>query len=353
MRDDVGSRTILVIGGSGFIGRAVVQQLVSTEACKVVAASRKIRVTDNLQSYNLRWTSCDVMDQSSVVAATDGIDCVINCYRDDVSEAESAKAIANILNACETNKVKKLIYFSSVAIYGGASGNVDEWTPPLPPINWYGRAKSQAERACQSKASPSFHVAILRPTIVYGPGGEEWFLRFMRSIKSGALGDLGANGEGIANLIYVDDLARMCSKLALSPMPQFSISIANGCERVTFNDYFNEIRRALGRDCDQPSPQLELLRKVVSKCRRPARVALKFLRLMSRPLLGNSNYVERLFSSLAQAIQHRPEDSAEHGYCGNTYFSSAQAQALGLHADTRLREGVARAMEWQRARGLN
>jgi nucleoside-diphosphate-sugar epimerase len=342
MRDDR-SITVLVIGGTGFIGNAVVRELASTDSCNVVATSRNNRAVQNTSSRDLRWIPCDVMDQSSVVAATVGVDCVVNCYRDDANEAESAKAIANVLRACEINNVKKLVYLSSATVYGAATGNVDEWTPPLSPINWYGRAKSQAERACHAKVSPSFHVAILRPTLVYGPAGEEWFLRFMRSIKAGALGNLGENGEGIANLIYVVDLARMCSKLALSPIPQYSICIANGYERVTFNRYFDEIRRALGDNCDQPSSRLILLRKVASRCRRPARGVLKVLRQTSRPVLAN--HFEPFFSRASQVIQQRPEDVIEHGYSSRTYFSPARAKTLGLEATIGISAGVASSLQ--------
>jgi nucleoside-diphosphate-sugar epimerase len=342
----VKSATVLVIGGTGFIGSAVVQQLALTGACNLIATF-KTGAADTL-FHDLRWTSCDVMDEHSVLVATVGVDCVINCYRDDENEEKSARAISNVLNACEINKVSKLIYLSSAAIYGSASGEVDEWTPPLGPLHWYGRAKSNAERACRAKASPSFHAAILRPTLVYGPGGEEWFLRFVRSIKSGALGNLGAKGEGIANLIYVEDLARMCSRLALSPIPHFSILIANGCEHVTFNNYFDEIRLALGDDCDQPAAPLKWLRNVFSKCRRPARGLLKVLRLASRPVLGD--HYDVLFHGIEQATQQRPEDNVKHGYTSRTYFSPAHGQTVGLFAKTRIAEGVARSIEFWRLR---
>jgi nucleoside-diphosphate-sugar epimerase len=345
------SEIVVVLGGSGFIGRAIVRKLLSTGSCIVTATSRTARVANNYQSEALRWTTCDVLNPNSVIAAIGGADCVINCYRDDIGEGESARAIANVLNACQLNGVKKLIYFSSIAVYGAASGDIDEWTPPLSPINWYGRAKSEAERACWSRASPSFHVAILRPTLVYGPDGEEWILRFARSIKSGTLADLGADGEGIANLIYVEDLASICAILVLSPVPQFSTLIVNGSERVTFNEYFEEIRRAINGECDELSFQAKLLRKLSSKSRRPARGVFKVLRVLFRPLRGKFKYFDGLFNSVEQLIQRQPEDGSKSDYCRTVFFSAAQAQARGLRADTPLREGIAKALEKQRWRG--
>jgi nucleoside-diphosphate-sugar epimerase len=331
--------TVLVIGGAGFIGSAVVRELISTRSCRVIATSRNSRVAQDPSSYGPRWVSCDVMDQRSVVAATVGVDCVINCYRDDAGEAESAKAIANVLDACEINHVRKLVYLSSIAVYGAAGGDVDEWTPPSAPISWYGRAKSRAERACEKRASPSLNVAILRPTLVYGPAGEEWFLRFARSIACGALGNIGQNGEGIANLIYVGDLARMCSKLARSSVPRFSICIANGSERVTFNRYFDEISGALGAARNQPSSGSRLLRNVASICRRPARGLLKILRLISRP--APSGLLEPMLGRAAKLIEQRPEDIVAYGYRDLTYYSPAYARTLGLESTTTLAAGVA------------
>jgi nucleoside-diphosphate-sugar epimerase len=155
---------ILVIGGSGFIGQAVVRALVSSGNCEVISASRTPDDSEHHQAC--AHHSVDVMDQASVILATVGIDCVVNCYRDNAGESDSARAIANILKACEVNKVKKLIYLSSIAVYGGATGEVHEWTPPSSPIHWYGRAKSQAERACQAQSSSSFRVVVLRPSLV-------------------------------------------------------------------------------------------------------------------------------------------------------------------------------------------
>ncbi|MBN9008482.1 MAG: NAD(P)-dependent oxidoreductase [Rhizobiales bacterium] len=331
--------TVLVIGGTGFIGGAVVRELVSTGLCNVVATSRAGKPPQELSSCDPPCISCDVMDLRSVIAATAGVDCIINCYRDDVGITASAQAISNVLEACQINHVKKLVYLSSIAVYGAASGDVDEWTPPAAPISWYGRAKSHAERACEANASSSFRVAILRPTLVYGPSGEEWLLRFVRSIKSGSLRHLGDHGEGIANLIYVGDLARMCTRLALSPIAHFSICIANGGERVTFNRYFDEIRSALGDACRQASFGAKLLQNAASRCRRPARGLLKILRRIS-----DRSFFEPLFVRAARSVQQRPEDIVAYGYRDRTYFSPKYAKSLGLEAETELSAGVANSL---------
>jgi nucleoside-diphosphate-sugar epimerase len=76
-----------------------------------------------------------------------------------------------------------MIYLSYVAVYGNAEGLVLENTVPVEPVNWYGRAKRQAEMACCRRVSPEFSVAVVRPALVYGPGGEEWSGRFIKSVQ--------------------------------------------------------------------------------------------------------------------------------------------------------------------------
>lgn len=345
MAMDEGLVVVLVIGGTGFIGSAVVRAL-RIEGHRVISSSRAATTSTN------DTISLDVLDRDAVMSATSGIDCVVNCYRDSQSEQESAIAIANILDCCKANGVKKLVQFSSVAVYGNAEGLVDEWTPPVEPISWYGKAKSVAERACHAKASSTFHIAILRPTLVYGPRGEEWFTSFLTSIASGHLGNLGPKGKGFANLIYVDDVAAMCATLVRSQIPPFSIAIANGSERVTFNSYFDEIRRVLGHE-DRPTQiSHSLMRKPIALSRRLGRGALKVARRSISFFIRNELLQKRIFHGIEHVLRSRPEDDVARRYCTTTFYVSRQAGLMNLRASTPLHEGVANSVNWARHAGI-
>ena len=345
---DEGSLTVLVLGGTGFIGRRVAGAL-RARGHKVIVASRS--PSESVDEAGLRRIRVDVLDRAALTTAAAGADCVVNCYRDGVSEAESAIAIANILHACAAAGVPRLVTLSSIAVYGSAEGVVDEWTPPVAPVNWYGRAKSAAERACHAAASEAFRVAVLRPTLVYGPGGGEWFLPFMRSVRAGRLRGLGAAGKGYANLIYVDDLAQMCRSLAVGAIPPFSIAIANGDDVVSYNQYFDTIAEALGIAADGHDPQ-PLAAAGVVRARRLGRGGLKVLRRVARPVAGRMAPVDRLLRSAEAALRQRPEDAPPGSYAGDTRYVSRTAAGLGLAAPTPLREGVARSLAFAPEAGL-
>lgn len=63
------------------------------------------------------------------------------------------------------------VFMSSVIVYGSRNTLITKETP-LCPDNFYGDSKKQAEEGILSLADPSFHIAILRPPMIYGPGSK-------------------------------------------------------------------------------------------------------------------------------------------------------------------------------------
>jgi len=190
---------------------------------------------------------CDIMDPESLDAAMAGIEVVIHCAHSRIDESTTVEGTRLVLKHAITNGVRRVVQMSSVAVYGNVLGIVTEDTLPVPPVNPYGQRKQAAEQACRLAAGPQLTVAVLRPTLVYGPFGELWTTSYIKRILSGHLEQLGSAGEGNANLIYVQDLARFAAHLAVSQLPQYSVFNANGAEIPTFNEYFDRLSRMLGR----------------------------------------------------------------------------------------------------------
>jgi nucleoside-diphosphate-sugar epimerase len=108
-------------------------------------------------------------------------------------------ATRNIAEAASRLGLRQVVHVSSMAVYGPATGLVQENATLLG-----GRGYADAKLACE--AALNGDAIILRPGIVYGPGGEHWVGRIGRLLRAGRLGDLGPAGDGRCNLIHSRDI---------------------------------------------------------------------------------------------------------------------------------------------------
>ena len=167
------TQRIGVIGGSGFIGTWLVRLLLTRDH-----AVRIIDVNPS-QSHPDLWVAADVRDRDALYAACRGCDVLYNLaaeHRDDVRTVDlyhqvNVDGAHNTCDVAEQLRVDRLIFTSTVAVYGLPEGEVDE-TAATRPFNEYGRTKLEAERAFRAWAErgPERSLTIVRPTVVFGPG---------------------------------------------------------------------------------------------------------------------------------------------------------------------------------------
>jgi 2-alkyl-3-oxoalkanoate reductase len=218
-------------------------------------------------------------------------------------------------------------------------------------VNPYGQRKYAAERVCQIAAGPQLTVAVVRPSLVYGPYGEEWTTRYIMSIFAGRLKQLGPAGNGNANLIHVDDLARLAAHLAVTRLPYFSVFNANGPEIPTFNEYFERLSQVLG--CG-PLPCSSNSLGLQAALRRPVRALGKYALAHHQDLLAVANK-----SALLKGLMKRAEANLRLGpdentglYGMNVTYSASRAEEIGFKAQISLEEGLATCAEWAKFVGL-
>ena len=208
-----------VIGGSGFIGSHVVDKLKDE--------GHSVTVLDVLKPHrqDVNHVEMNINDLSNVQEALNsGFDAIyllaamadVNvCYNNPLETINvNVMGVANVLEACVRNKINRLIFASTVWVYGLSDDNeVDEQSP----INIsnqehiYTASKVAAETLIQSYNNLyGLNFTILRYGIPYGPrarGGTVLPI-FVRLAKEGK--PLTIQGDGLAHrkFIYVEDLAR-------------------------------------------------------------------------------------------------------------------------------------------------
>jgi GlcNAc-P-P-Und epimerase len=161
------------------------------------------------------WTECDVRDYDSVVNTVGNATAIVNLaaeHRDDIKplsryhETNVLGAI-NVCNAARSLDIKKIVFTSSVAVFGFQSRPVDE-TGEFAPFNEYGKTKLQAERVYREWAAEDLNRAlvIVRPSVVFGEGNRGNVYILLRQISSGRFFMVGT-GQNVKSMAYVGNVA--------------------------------------------------------------------------------------------------------------------------------------------------
>jgi nucleoside-diphosphate-sugar epimerase len=232
---------VLVLGGNGFVGSEVVAQLNATDWATPIVASRAARPTGKFDAV-----SVDACDVDQLVDVLHGVDAVVNSVAGDADAI--AIGAASLARAALLAGSPRIVHMSSMSVYGRTEGLVNESFDLKDNIGWYGRAKIQAEIHMESYAAKGGAVVILRPGCVIGPGSKLWVDRIGSLLQSGRLGNLGAGGDGPANLVDVTDVAQAALKSLRLPMKTNMPECFNlACpDSPRWNDYFADFAMAIG-----------------------------------------------------------------------------------------------------------
>lgn len=200
---------ITVVGGSGFVGTRLIKRL--------LAAGHTVRIADKNDSktYPELRVFADVREPQTLSAALKGSDVVINLaaeHRDDVTPKSlyddvNVTGAENVCNACRELGIKKIIFTSSVAVYGFAPLGTTE-TGEIHYFNDYGRTKWLAEgkyREWLAKDSEN-SLTIVRPTVIFGEQNRGNVYNLLRQIAGGKFPMVG-NGKNKKSMAYVENAA--------------------------------------------------------------------------------------------------------------------------------------------------
>ncbi|MDR3538261.1 MAG: NAD(P)-dependent oxidoreductase [Acetobacteraceae bacterium] len=231
---------VLVVGANGFVGRRLVEALTREPRLQPVAAVRGHR---RPAVAGVEVVQCDATDPTAMQQALAGIDYAVNCVAGN--DAAMVAATNVLCDAARRSGLRRLVHLSSMAVYGGATGLVDEACIAVRPVSGYGMAKHACEQAVRDYIADGGTAVILRPGCIYGPGSEQWTGRIARLLRAGRLGDLGADGDGVCNLTYIDDLvAAIVLSLIRDEAADETFNIATS-DPPDWNFYLTRFARAL------------------------------------------------------------------------------------------------------------
>lgn len=197
-----------VIGGSGFIGNKLCEIFEKEEIDYQI-----LDIAIN-PKYKTKTVHCDITNIKDLENNLSG-DVVINLaavHRDDVKpkslyDEVNIEGSRNICKVAVTKNIKKIIFISSVAVYGFAPKNTNEGGSTKP-FNDYGRTKLEAEKIYQNwfETNDDFALTIIRPTVVFGENNRGNVFNFLNQINKKYFPMIG-DGNNKKSMAYVNNVA--------------------------------------------------------------------------------------------------------------------------------------------------
>ncbi|HET6584426.1 MAG TPA: NAD-dependent epimerase/dehydratase family protein, partial [Nannocystaceae bacterium] len=244
---------VLVIGGTGFIGRALVHKLRDAGHAVRLLVRDPSTVPADLQGPDVDIAKGDFTDLASVARALPGIDVVYHLARGNGNtwpefqkyDVAPTRALAEL---CLQHEVGRFIYTSSIALYnaGKGVGTITEDTPPAAVTDPYARSKVENEANLFAlHREKGFPVVILRPGIVLGRGGPplHWGVA---GWPYPSVARLWGDGDNKLPIVLVDDCAdAMVRAMTMSGIDGRSYNLV-GPPLLTANEYLDELEARAG-----------------------------------------------------------------------------------------------------------
>ena len=210
---------VLVTGGTGFIGGAVVRRLLA-RGDSVVVVSRDPSRAASLEGLGAEVRSGDLSRTPAIVDAMRGSDAAIHLagdYRIGIPASErpamhdaNVGATVRVLDAAGVAGLDRLVHVSTANVFGDTHGHIvdERYRRDITEgfLSAYDETKFLAHRAAEERAAAGQPVVIVMPGTTYGPGDHSALGAQLRGAHDGTLRYTAMTDVGIS-AAHVDDVA--------------------------------------------------------------------------------------------------------------------------------------------------
>ncbi len=259
---------VLVTGGAGFIGIHLTKRLLS-DGHEVVVLDNESNGDPMLVPKAAKYTRGDVTNPDDLERVfVKGLDAVchiagqvsiIKAFADPVADLRTnTEGTVQVLKACVKHKVPRLLYASSMTLYGNAAKVPTLETEPCVPDAYYGITKLAGERYVHATGERpdlgfEFSVTSLRMFSVYGPG------QSYNNPYQGVLGIFSGNvlrgepitifgdGEQTRDFVFVEDIVDGWSRALTSSAAKGQVINLGGGRATSINHLAKAVVNAFGQ----------------------------------------------------------------------------------------------------------
>ena len=314
---------IKLIGASGFVGTRLLDLLKDYPEYEL----QNIDLQPS-HFFNDLTVIGDVREQEQMDRMLAGGDLVVLLaaqHRDDVTPISlyydtNVEGMKVTLKAMEKNGIKRIVFFSSVAVYGLNKNNPDE-NHPADPFNHYGKSKWQAEQVLQEwyKTHPDWNIDIVRPTVIFGERNRGNVYNLLHQISSGKFLMVGP-GTNVKSMAYMGNVVAFVKFMIEEMTTGYNVFNYIDKPDVNMNDLVAHVEKVLNKHI--PSTHypywlgmfggycFDLLAKITGK-----KLAVSSVRVKK--------------------------------FCSTTQFDSTKAMNSGFVPPFTLKEGLARTLEFE------
>lgn len=321
---------VLLTGGTGFLGRALVDRLAREHQLTLL-----VRPSASRQGFpaGVAFVGGDVTDRASVVAAAAGQQAIVHAAALVKLVAKAADfervnvgGLENVLWAAAEAGVGRLLYVSSFIALGptegGPDGELDETAEARvrPWINDYERTKTLADQRAREAIAAGAPLVVVYPGVIYGPGAMTEGNLVVRGVIEALHGRLPALvGEPARrwSYVHVDDVAAG-AQAALERAPTGGRYVLGG-DNVSLGELYATVEELSG----VPMPR----------------------RWLPRGLAKTMGWLMRGWSRLFGGTPKLTPDLVEVCHHDWAYRSDTAARALGYRFRS-LRQGMGETLQW-------
>ena len=234
------AKRVLVVGGSGFLGSHVADEL-TEKGYEVTIFDQKKSTWIN---DNQKFIESDLLDREHVIKSLEGFNFVIHFAGiADIGESKEKPletietniiGTANLLEGCRKNKIEKFIFASSVYVFSKYG-------------SFYGKSKQACELLIEEYQNEfNLDYIHVRYGSLYGPRAQEWngLKKYISEIIKNKQIDFSGNGEEKREYIHVKDAAIMTASLLESNEKNIAVNIT-GHQVISTLDLFKLIFEVL------------------------------------------------------------------------------------------------------------
>ena len=251
-----GMTRVLVTGAGGFIGRALVRDLIATGYDVRGLVRRETELGDGVE---VRVVT-DATDAAENHGALKDVDVVVHLaarvhHTEETGEdlvdryvKDNATATRRLALAAARAGVERLIFASTVKVHRDGADQPYTEDDPTQPDDAYGISKLRAEQAlAEVRAETGLATVVLRPPLVYGPGVKANFASLLRLADSPLPLPLGAIDQNRRSYLFLGNLVSAIRKVLTEPAAVGRTYLVSDGEDVSTAALVARLRAAFGR----------------------------------------------------------------------------------------------------------